>query len=111
MANISVVGRIVSDDIELKVSANNRPYLRFDLAEHPQRAAGVAQRLHAANNHDVSDGPVPGGTSAASLTDGWPNQTFEDPVVQRRGCNARDRADQWRWNAHLYWPGHVEMLT
>ena len=33
MANISVVGRIVSDDIELKVSANNRPYLRFDLAE------------------------------------------------------------------------------
>lgn len=33
MANISVVGRIVSDDIELKISANNRPYLRFDLAE------------------------------------------------------------------------------
>ena len=27
MANISVVGRIVSDDIELKISANNRPYL------------------------------------------------------------------------------------
>ena len=33
MANISVVGRIASDDIELKISANNRPYLRFDLAE------------------------------------------------------------------------------
>ncbi|MGN1030062.1 MAG: single-stranded DNA-binding protein [Butyricicoccaceae bacterium] len=33
MANISVVGRIVSDDIELKISANKRPYLRFDLAE------------------------------------------------------------------------------
>lgn len=33
MANISVVGRIVSDDIELKISANNKPYLRFDLAE------------------------------------------------------------------------------
>ena len=33
MANISVVGRIVSDDIELKISANNKPYLRFDLSE------------------------------------------------------------------------------
>lgn len=33
MANISVIGRIASDDIELKISANNRPYLRFDLAE------------------------------------------------------------------------------
>ena len=39
MANISVVGRIVSDDIELKVSANNRPYLRFDLAERTGKGA------------------------------------------------------------------------
>ena len=39
MANISVVGRIASDDIELKVSANNRPYLRFDLAEHTGKGA------------------------------------------------------------------------
>lgn len=39
MANISVVGRIVSDDIELKISANNRPYLRFDLAERTGKGA------------------------------------------------------------------------
>ena len=39
MANISVVGRIVSDDIELKISANNRPYLRFDLAERAGKGA------------------------------------------------------------------------
>ena len=39
MANISVVGRIASDDIELKVSANNRPYLRFDLAERTGKGA------------------------------------------------------------------------
>lgn len=39
MANISVVGRIVSDDIELKSSVSNRPYLRFDLAEHTGKGA------------------------------------------------------------------------
>ena len=39
MANISVVGHVVSDDIELKVSANNRPYLRFDLAERTGKGA------------------------------------------------------------------------
>lgn len=39
MANISVVGCIVSDDIELKSSVNNRPYLRFDLAEHTGKGA------------------------------------------------------------------------
>ena len=39
MANISVVGRIVSDDIELKISTNNRPYLRFDLAERTGKGA------------------------------------------------------------------------
>lgn len=39
MANISVVGRIVSDDIELKISANNRPYLWFDLAERTGKGA------------------------------------------------------------------------
>ena len=33
MANISVVGRIVSDDIELKISAKDRPYLRIGRAE------------------------------------------------------------------------------
>lgn len=37
MANISVVGRIVSDDIELKISANNRPIYGSTLRSVPVR--------------------------------------------------------------------------
>ena len=36
----------VSDDIELKISANNRPYLRFDLAERTGKGAYVRTQYY-----------------------------------------------------------------